>query len=68
MNHNRYAYDALRLMRPDEMRLVRGRPCGPHSGTVTLITGKARRKRTFARALSEERKCVSCIHHDGTSF
>lgn len=64
MNHNRHVHDAVRSMRPGEMRLFRGL----RSRTVTLITGKASQKRAFVQALQGVRKRVSCIRHDGPYF
>lgn len=63
-----YPHDALRSMRPDETRLVRSRPCSPHSGTMTLITSSERRKNAFLDCLPDDRERVCCISHEGTSY
>lgn len=68
MIHDRFIRDALRAADPDEMRLVRGRQCGPHSGTMTLITTSDCRKNAFVDGLPDGRRNVSCIQHDGTYF
>ena len=68
MIHDRFIHDALRAADPYEMRLIRGRQCGPHSGTMTLITTSDSRKEMFADSLRDGRKDVSCIQHDGMYF